>query len=130
MLDSVDYLAPEQALKSPNPDARADIYSLGCTLYFLLIGHPSFPQGTPSRANSEHQTRDLPDLHLEQPKVPEDLAAICKKMMAKKPADRYQTAAEVSRAGRVAGVDASEKRAASLPTAESWTNHQRPALSE
>ena len=63
-LDAVDYLAPEQTLKDGKPDARADIYSLGCVLHFALIGHPSFRQGTPSQRILAHQTRDLPDLHV------------------------------------------------------------------
>jgi len=86
-LDSVAYLAPERAQNSAVQDGRADIYSLGCTLYFLLAGHP--PLLPPA---------SLPDLHAEWPAVPADLAAICKKMMAERPEDRYQTAAEVSQA--------------------------------
>jgi eukaryotic-like serine/threonine-protein kinase len=119
VLGSVDYLAPEQALKSPHLDCRADIYALGCTLYFLLTGHPPFPQGTLPERILKHQTQAPPDLRAEQPTVPADLAAICKKMMAKKPEDRYQTAADVSRV--LAEVRASTpplKRATPLPMAK------------
>lgn len=97
VLGSVDYLAPEQALMSPNLDCRADIYSLGCTFYFLLSGHPPFPKGTLAERILKHQTQEPPDIHAERPKIPADLAAICKRMMAKKPEDRYASAAEVSR---------------------------------
>lgn len=96
VLGSVDYLSPEQALQSPNLDCRADIYSLGCTLYFLLTGHPPFPQGTLAQRILKHQTQDPPDPRLEQPKIPAELATLCKKMMAKTPEERCQSAAEVS----------------------------------
>jgi eukaryotic-like serine/threonine-protein kinase len=96
--DAVDYLAPEQTLEGAKPDARADIYSLGCVLHFVLVGHPSFRRGTPSQRMLAHQTRDLPDLQAEQPKVPPELAAICKRMVAREPADRYPTVGEASRA--------------------------------
>lgn len=119
VLGSVDYLAPEQALQSPNLDCRADIYSLGCTLYFLLTGHPPFPQGTLAQRILKHQTQDPPDPRVEQPKVPAELAALCKKMMAKQPEDRCQTAAEISRAltgWRTTGP--ALKRATPLPKAK------------
>jgi len=96
LMGSVDYMAPELALKSPDLDGRADIYSLGCTLYFLLAGHPPFPQGTLHERILKHQTQDPPDIREERPKVPAEVAAACEKMMAKQPEDRYQTAAEVS----------------------------------
>jgi serine/threonine protein kinase len=96
-LGSVDYMAPEEALKSRDRDGRADIYSLGCTLYFVLTGHPPFPQGTLPERILKHQTQEPPDLRSEQPKISAELAAICKRMMAKRPEDRYATAAEASR---------------------------------
>ena len=98
VLGSVDYLAPEQAMGSATVDGRADIYSLGCTLYFLLTGHPPFPQGTLPERILKHQTQRPPNVHVVRPRVPADFAAICTKMMAKKPEDRQPTAADVSRA--------------------------------
>ncbi len=94
-LGSVDYLAPEQALATPDFNHRADIYALGCTLYFLLTGHPPFPSGTLAQRIVKHQTLEPEDIPSQRPEVPANLAAICKKMMAKNPAERYQTAAEV-----------------------------------
>lgn len=95
---SVDYLAPERTLRGASPVARTDIYSLGCTLHFLLTGHVPFPAGTPSERILKHQTQELPDICAERPEVPAALAAICRRMAANRPEDRYQTAAEVSRA--------------------------------
>jgi serine/threonine protein kinase len=96
ILGSVDYLAPEQALRAADFDHRADIYSLGCTLYFLLTGHAPFPEGTLTERILKHQTQQPPNIAGERSNVPQSLIEICKKMMAKRPADRYQTAAQVS----------------------------------
>lgn len=95
-LGTVDYMAPEQGLGSASFDHRADIYSLGCTLYFLLTGRPPFPEGTLAERIVKHQTQ-LPASILEcRPDAPRDLVKICRKMMAKHPQERFQTAAEIS----------------------------------
>jgi eukaryotic-like serine/threonine-protein kinase len=96
-LGTVDYVAPEQTLQSVLPDGRADIYSLGCALYFVLTGHAPFARGALSERTLKHPTQELPDICIERPKVPPELAAICRRMAATKPEDRFQTAAEVSR---------------------------------
>lgn len=95
VLGTADYLAPEQALNSHKADARADIYSLGCTLYFLLTGHPPFPEGTISERLLKHQVEQAPSIFKDRPDAPSTLITICNRMMAKKPDDRYQSAAEV-----------------------------------
>jgi tRNA A-37 threonylcarbamoyl transferase component Bud32 len=97
VLGSVDYLAPEQAIASRDFDHRADIYALGCTLYFLLTGHPPFPEGTLPQRILKHQTQQPPSIRQQRPEAPADLVQICEKMMAKKPEDRFQTAEELSR---------------------------------
>jgi serine/threonine-protein kinase len=96
VLGTADYLAPEQALSSHNVDARADIYSLGCTLYFLLTAHPPFPEGSLAQRIAQHQSETPPDIRLDRPDCPGELIAICERMMAKKAADRFQTATEVA----------------------------------
>jgi eukaryotic-like serine/threonine-protein kinase len=96
VLGTVDYLAPEQAIDSHGVDGRTDIYSLGCSLYFLLTGHPPFPDGSLARRLMMHQKRAPRSISKERPGAPEGLVRICTKMMAKKPADRYQSAVEVS----------------------------------
>lgn len=96
VLGTADYLAPEQALNSHKADARADIYSLGCTLYFLLTGHPPFPEGSISERLMKHQVESPPSVLKDRPDVPPTLLHICEKMMSKKPEDRYQTAGDVA----------------------------------
>lgn len=96
VLGTADYLAPEQALDSHTVDARADIYSLGCTMYFLLTGAPPFTEGRLAQRLMAHQTKAPPPLAERRPGVPTSLAAIVMKMMAKRADDRYQTAGEVA----------------------------------
>jgi eukaryotic-like serine/threonine-protein kinase len=98
VLGTADYLAPEQALDSHGVDARADIYGLGCSLYFLLTGHPPFPGGTLPQRLMMHQKQAPPSIHLARPDASDDLTNICMKMMAKKPSQRYQSAADVAQA--------------------------------
>jgi len=93
VLGTADYLAPEQALDSHTVDHRADIYSLGCTLYFLLTGHPPFTEGTLAQRLMAHQTKEPALVEKDRPDVPPSLGAIVRKMMAKKADDRYSTAA-------------------------------------
>ncbi|MBN2294983.1 MAG: serine/threonine protein kinase [Pirellulales bacterium] len=96
VLGTADYLAPEQALDSHGVDARADIYSLGCSLYFMLTGHPPFPDGTLPQRIMMHQKEPAADVRKDRPDAPLDLLRICAKMMAKKPAARFQTAYDVA----------------------------------
>ena len=98
VLGTADYLSPEQALDSHTVDIRADIYSLGCTLYYMLTGHPPFPDGTLAQRLLAHQTRQPESVQKDRPDTPESLMTILQKMMEKKPADRYQTAKETSEA--------------------------------
>jgi len=89
------YMAPEQARDSASVDARADIYSLGCTLYVLLTGKPPFEGRTAIEVITKHQSEALvlPDVIVKR--VPKALSAILAKMLAKKPEDRYPDMAAV-----------------------------------
>lgn len=96
VLGTADYLAPEQALNSHSADARADIYSLGCTLYFLIAGRPPFPEGTISERLLKHQVEEPESLLKLRPDCPLSLVDICRRMMSKKPENRPQTAGEIA----------------------------------
>jgi serine/threonine protein kinase len=96
VLGTADYLAPEQALNSHGADCRSDIYSLGCTLYFLLTGRPPFPEGSISERLLKHQTTTPESIFKARPDAPPSLVDICERMMAKKPDDRFQSAADLS----------------------------------
>ena len=97
LVGTVDFMAPEQATQSPDFDHRADLYSLGCTLYYLLTGHPPFPEGTVPERIVKHQSQEPRSILDERPTAPRDLVRICREMMAKNPAERFQSAEEVSR---------------------------------
>lgn len=98
VLGTADYLAPEQAIDSHGVDSRADIYSLGCAFYYLLTGRPPFPEGTLPQRLMMHQKSPPPSITEKRPDAPADLVQICLKMMAKKPAARYQSATDVAEA--------------------------------
>ena len=125
VLGTAEYLAPEQALNSLTVDQRADIYGLGCTLYFLLTGHPPFQGGSTSELMAAHREQSPPSLLADRPDTPRGLVAICQKMMEKDPASRYQLAREVAdalsgwleserAAGRIAAGDAGPRISGAL----------------
>ena len=97
-LGTPDYIAPEQILDAPSADIRADIYSLGGTLYYLLTGRPPFQANSLYDMYQAHISRDADPLNLVRPEVPAELAALVAKMMAKDPARRFQTPGEVAQA--------------------------------
>ncbi len=94
ILGTVDFLAPEQARDSSAVDTRADLYSLGCTFYFLLTGRPPYPGGTPADRLIRHTTDPLPPLK----HVPATVEAVVHRLMAKAPGDRYPAPADLVRA--------------------------------
>ncbi len=96
VLGTADFLSPEQALNSHTVDGRSDIYSLGCTFYFLLTGHPPFPEGTLAQRLLAHQTRTPRPVQEERPDIPPGLLAILNRMIAKNPDNRFQSARDVA----------------------------------
>jgi len=96
VLGTADYLSPEQALDSHEIDHRSDLYSLGCTLYFLLTGSTPFPRGTLAQRLVAHQTETPPSPTVLRPETPPELAAICLRLLSKEPSDRYPTASTLS----------------------------------
>lgn len=97
LLGTIDYLAPEQALDSHSVSDRADIYSLGCTLYFLLRGEAPFCGGSQAERILMHQMRQPTPLSSIRPDIPGSLSKLCEQMMQKDAAKR-PTAEEVSQA--------------------------------
>ena len=96
VLGTADYLSPEQAADTHTVDARSDIYSLGCSLYFLLTGQPPFTEGSLVQRLIAHQTKTPPALAVFRRDVPEELNQILFKMLAKNRKDRTSTAADVA----------------------------------
>jgi serine/threonine protein kinase/Flp pilus assembly protein TadD len=94
-LGSFDYMAPEQADNPAAADIRADIYSLGCTLYFLLTGRPPFPTGNWYQKLKDHVEKTPPEVFSIRQDAPQELSAIVLRMMAKAPQDRFQTPQDV-----------------------------------
>lgn len=92
---SIDYMAPEQARDSGAADIRSDLYSLGCTLYHMLAGHPPFPEGSLTERLFKHIEDEPADVRYLNPTVTPDLDRVLRRLMAKRPADRYQTPAEL-----------------------------------
>jgi serine/threonine protein kinase len=90
-LGTFDYISPEQARDPRNADVRSDIYSLGCTMYHMLTGQPPYPEGTALQKLLDHQGKSPPDPQVLNSSVPDELAAIMRKMMANHPDHRYQT---------------------------------------
>ena len=96
VLGTADYLAPEQATDSHTADRRSDIYSLGCTLYYLLVGKPPFATGKLAERLQAHLHKPPPNLLDQRPDVPVAIADLYFRMLQKHPDGRPQTAQEVA----------------------------------
>jgi eukaryotic-like serine/threonine-protein kinase len=122
VLGTLDYIAPEQARNAHLADTRADLYSLGCTLHFLLTGQPPFAGGTPTEKLLKHQFQPPPSIQKLRPEVPASLAEVLTRLLAKQPEQRYQTPAET------AAALASLLSKAAVPAAQKveWVNGGGP----
>jgi eukaryotic-like serine/threonine-protein kinase len=126
MIGTPDYIAPEQLENAHAADIRADLYSLGCTFHFLLTGQVPFPGGTLIQKLDKQRWATPVSADQLRPEIPPAVATVVRKLMAKKPADRYQTAAELvaaldelARTGHVA----SAPRSPSVREARRCTGH-------
>ena len=98
IMGTVDYIAPEQSLDTRAADHRADIYSLGCTLYFLLVGRPVYTHDNIAKRLLAHREGPTPSLKAVRKDVPERVEAIFRRMVAKRKEDRYGSMADVASA--------------------------------
>jgi serine/threonine-protein kinase len=98
LVGTADYIAPEQATNPAGANIRADVYSLGCTLYFLLAGQVPFPGGSLMQKLLKHQRSEPAPVTQLRPEVPAGLAGVVQRMLAKRPEDRYQTPAAMATA--------------------------------
>ncbi len=108
-----EYVAPEQATDARTADIRADIYSLGCTLYFLLTGRPPFQEGQAIQTILAHLRKEPTPLPQLRPDLPAELWPVVARMLAKDPAQRFQTPIEVAQ--RMAPFCKAASKAASRP---------------
>jgi serine/threonine protein kinase len=95
VIGTLDYASPEQLTDAATADRRSDLYSLGCTIYFTLAGHAPFEGGDLINKMYKQRMEDPPPLEREARGVPAAFAAIVRTLMAKNPADRYQTGDEL-----------------------------------
>jgi len=95
IMGTVDYMAPEQALNTKTADARADIYSLGCSLFYLLTGKATYGGDTLMAKLLAHRDQPIPSIRDMRPEAPEQVEAVFNRMVAKRIEDRYQTMTEV-----------------------------------
>lgn len=131
-LGTFDYISPEQALEPRDADVRSDIYSLGCTFYHLLTGRTPTPEGTAAKKLHCHQHVNPVDPRHYVPDLPLDVVQILDRMMAKKPADRFQTPEELVqrllRAAKALGIHSEAPEGAVAVEAVLPPSRGRPLL--
>jgi serine/threonine protein kinase len=128
------YMPPEQWKDSHLADHRSDLYALGCTLYQMLTGEPPFPGPAPYNFMNQHLTAAPPDPRMRRPELSDAMRWIALQLLAKDPADRFQTGAELARAlAPLTGVESvptlqrpSGLRTPPPGTAEMPAAHARP----
>jgi serine/threonine protein kinase len=94
-LGTFDYISPEQARDPREADVRSDLYSLGCTIFFMLAGRPPFADGTMVQKLLQHQQDEPPAIETLRPDIPRQFGEIIRRLMRKDPRERYQRPAEL-----------------------------------
>jgi serine/threonine protein kinase len=114
VMGTIDFIAPEQAVDTKSADARADIYSLGCTLFYLIIGRPVYSGDTLMAKLLAHRDQPIPSLRALRSEVSASVDEVFQKMVAKNVADRYQSMGDVLAAIELCRADQPASR--SLPS--------------
>src|SRR5204862_6724543 len=105
VVGSIDYMAPEQTRDATRVDPRADIYGLGCCLYFALTGKPPFPTGTLKEKVQAHRQQEPESVRARNPAIPERFAQVVHRMLAKEPDQRFADANALAQELRLWGGD-------------------------
>jgi serine/threonine protein kinase/formylglycine-generating enzyme required for sulfatase activity len=116
VMGTAHYMAPEQGVDMRNADPRSDVYSLGCTLFYLLTANNLYAGDSPVEIGMAHRYQPIPDLRARCPAVSPRLAAIFNQMVAKQPDDRYQTMTEV--VSDLASIHSGLSGVTALPTSQ------------
>ena len=98
VMGTPDYMAPEQARNLHKVDIRSDLYSLGCTFYFLLTGQVPFPGGSTMEKLVRHTTEDATPVEQLRPDIPATVAILVRRLMAKDPQERFQNPGDLAAA--------------------------------
>jgi serine/threonine protein kinase/predicted esterase len=127
MMGTPDFISPEQAGDCRAADIRSDIYSLGCTFYYLLTGRAPFNTGTALERVKSHANSEPTPIETIRRDIPNQLAMIVRRMMAKDPAQRYQSPAEIADALASFAADTNEKSPAKVaPQLQAIGRRKRP----
>ncbi|MCA2209878.1 MULTISPECIES: Stk1 family PASTA domain-containing Ser/Thr kinase [Nocardia] len=125
VIGTAQYLSPEQA-RGETVDARSDVYSVGCVLFEILTGQPPFTGDSPVAVAYQHVKEDPPLPSSVNPAVPRELDSVILKAMAKNPANRYQTAAEM-RADLIRVLGGQKPSAPMVMNDEDYAGYDEPA---
>jgi len=112
---TVDYMAPEQARDSRATTVQSDMYSLGCTFYFLLTGSAPFPGGDITDKLTRHAKSPPPDPQVKRPEIPDSIARIVLRLLAKNPSDRFGSYEELI--ADLDGIPRADRKSAGTTTA-------------